>query len=139
MNVLDIKCLLDIDRYRKINVNATKPSEVYPDRSAMAPGENLEFLTECVRRFPRVNFADRDTGRIYVRMESGRVTWCDAHLSAAAATDADSRTAIQALAQVALRSAPPGPSSSPQYLNRDRFYTLGRWGMSNHADRGCAR
>ena len=130
MNILDIKCLLDVDRYRKINVNATNPSEVYPDRPHMAPEKNLEFLTECVRRFPRVNFADRDTGRIYVRMESGRLTWFDARFSATVVRNADSRAAIHALAPGALESESSGANSSPQYLDRGRFYTLGRWGTS---------
>ena len=132
MNVLDIKCLLDIDRYRKIDVNATNPSAVYPDRSVMAPEKNLEFLTECVRRFPRVNFADRDTGRIYLRMESGRVTWFDAEFAGTVINNADSRTAIGALAPDALRGVPLGRNSSPQYVDRERFYTLGRWGASLH-------
>jgi hypothetical protein len=37
MNILDIGCLLDIEWYRKINVNAKNPDEVYPDRSDRAP------------------------------------------------------------------------------------------------------
>ena len=38
MNVLDVKCLLDVERYRKINVAAKSPADVYPDAGAMAPG-----------------------------------------------------------------------------------------------------
>ena len=130
MNILDIKCLLDVDRYRKINVNATNPSEVYPDGTHMAPENNLEFLTEFVRRFPRVNFADRDTGRIYVRMDSGRLTWFDARFFAAVVRNADSRAAIHALAPGVLESESSGANTSPQYLDRGRFHTLGRWGAS---------
>lgn len=130
MNVLDIKCLLDMDRFRKINVNATHPSEVYPVRSEMAPEKNMEFLTECVRRFPRVNFADRETGRIYIRMECGWVTWLDGDFVSAAINNADSRAAIDALASDALRGVRRGANSSRQYLSREGFYTLGRWGTS---------
>ena len=37
MNVLDVKCMLDVERYRKINVNAQRTEDVYPDHRAMAP------------------------------------------------------------------------------------------------------
>jgi hypothetical protein len=50
LNVLDVKCLLDVDRYRKISVDARGPEEVYPGGTAMAPENNTQFLAECVRR-----------------------------------------------------------------------------------------
>ena len=42
------------------------------------PRSNTTFLVECVRRFREVNFADRATGRVYARIESGRLAWTDA-------------------------------------------------------------
>ena len=39
MNILDIKRLIDVERYRKINVDARRPEDVYPDARAMAPEE----------------------------------------------------------------------------------------------------
>ena len=62
LNVLDVKCLLDVERYRKINVDAASPAAVYPDRDAMAAEQNTRFLEACVQRLPAVNFAERATG-----------------------------------------------------------------------------
>ena len=50
MNILDIKCLLDVERYKKINVDAKDPAAVYPDGETMAPERNTGFLQECARR-----------------------------------------------------------------------------------------
>jgi len=43
MNVLDVKGLLDVDRYRKINVNARSADEVYPGVQEMAPDTTRAF------------------------------------------------------------------------------------------------
>src|SRR5690606_13240734 len=37
MNILDVKAILDIDRFRKINVHAKAPEAVYPPPHAMRP------------------------------------------------------------------------------------------------------
>jgi len=71
LNVLDVKSLLDIDRYRRVNIDATSPEALYRDPLQLAPEHNAAFLRECVKRFPEVNFADAATGRIYVRISGG--------------------------------------------------------------------
>jgi len=38
MTILDIKRMLDVDRFRKINIHAQKPEDVYVDRKELAPG-----------------------------------------------------------------------------------------------------
>jgi hypothetical protein len=60
-------------------------------------------------------------------MESHRVTWFDTDFASTIVNDADARAAISALAPDVLRSAPSGPNSPPQYVERERFHTLGRW------------
>ena len=54
MNILDIKCMLDICRYQKINVNAKSPAKVYPDETAMRAERNAKFLASCVRNSPKL-------------------------------------------------------------------------------------
>jgi hypothetical protein len=126
LNVLDVKCLLDVDRYRKINVDARGPEAVYPGGAAMAPENNTHFLAECARRLPAVNFADRDTGRIYARTESGRIAWIDAERLAPATADPETRAGILAVAPEAL--GPAAPARSGETLRAADFHTLGRWG-----------
>jgi hypothetical protein len=131
LNVLDLKCLLDVDRYRKIDVDAASPGEVYPDRRAMAPENNTRFLQECVRRLPAVNFADRDTGRVYARTESGRLAWTDPEGLTRAVVDPETRAGLLAVAPDALSAS--GAKRPAEVLQADRFHTLGRWGAGSSA------
>jgi hypothetical protein len=127
MNILDIKRLIDVERYRKINVNARQPGEVYPDASAMAPERNTGFLLECARRIPALNFVEPATGRIYARMTAGQLRWAEPSGLARALDDPDARAGLLGLAPQCLchdwngRHAPPA-------LELDRVHTLGQWG-----------
>jgi hypothetical protein len=127
MNILDIRRLIDVERYRKINVGARRPEEVYPDAGAMAPESNLDFLLECTRRIPAINFVERDTGRVYARMESGQMIWAEQAAFEKALDDADARAGLLAVAPSSIR---PGwkERSAPPDLVPDRVHTLGRWG-----------
>ena len=127
LNILDVRCMLGLDRYRKINVNAMDPLEVYPDDATMCPENNLDFLLQCARRMSSLSLVDRDTAHIYLRMESGRLAWVDPVAAIAAARNPDTGAAIRAFAPEALGGAAPRPPY-PIYLEPDRFHTLGRWG-----------
>ena len=130
MNVLDVKGLLDVDRYRRINVDAKNAQEVHPGAAAMAPEHNTRFLTACVNRLPAVNFADRNSGRIYLRTENGKMVWTDPQVLAAAITDAETRAGIATVAPQALQfsTAPATPRVLQELIGQDRIHTLGHWG-----------
>lgn len=102
LNMLDVKCMLDIERYGKIDINATSPEQVYRDREAMAAANNTRFLAQCARRLPALNFADRNSGRIYARIESGALAWTDPEALGAALEDPETRTGLLAVAPNAL-------------------------------------
>lgn len=130
MNVLDVKGLLDVDRYRKINVNAQNAQDVYPDAMQMAPENNTQFLAQCVQRLPAVNFADRASGRIYLRTEGGKMVWSDPRVLAAAMTDAETRAGIAAVAPPTMQfsTAPSTPRVLQDSIGQERIHTLGQWG-----------
>ena len=128
LNVLDVKCMLDVERYRKIDIGAAGPGAVYPGGEAMRPEHNARFLAECVRRLPAVNFADRDTGRVYARAEGGRLAWTDPEALARAITDGETRVGLLAVLPEALGHA--GPKRPVEVLRADRFHTLGQWGAA---------
>ena len=137
LNILDVKCILDVERYRKINVNAAGPEAVYPDRGAMAPENNTQFLVQCARTIPTVNFADRRTGRIYARVESGELAWTDPDALAKAVEDADTRAGVLAVAPDLLdgpRRDGVNPKRPAEVLSADRYHTLGRWGEGTRRD-----
>jgi hypothetical protein len=137
MNILDVKAMLDIDRYRKINVNAASPEEVYPDRQAMAAENNTQFLAQCVRMLSQVSFADRATGRIYARLESGKPVWSDPEILGKALRDAETRSGILAAAPTVLAGAHASGATrevTPRFLQAERFHTLGQWGFRGNAE-----
>jgi hypothetical protein len=126
LNVLDVKCMLDVERYRKIEIGATSPDAVYPGGEAMQAGANARFLDECVRRLPAVNFADRETGRVYAHTEGGKLAWVDPDALARASADPETRAGLAAVVPEALGS---GAATHPvEVLRADRFHTLGQWG-----------
>ena len=127
INILDVKCMLDIERYRKININAKNPAEVYLDGRAMAVQNNVGFLARSVRRYPRLNFADRGTGRIYARFVSGRLEWVDPIALANSLADDEVRAALCASAPDIFRKSVAQPSSRPEFLQPERYRTIGRW------------
>jgi hypothetical protein len=126
MNVLDFKCLLDVERYKNINIEAKNPESVYPDAEAMAPERNTGFLLECARRMAAINFVDRDTGRVYARMESGRMSWADPVALATAMEDEETRAGLLALAPQSIESCQIAPGG-PKELASERIHTLGQW------------
>src|SRR4029077_12120255 len=43
-NILDVKSVLDVERYARINVDAVAAEFLYPDRSLLLAAKNLNFL-----------------------------------------------------------------------------------------------
>jgi hypothetical protein len=132
MNVLDVKCIMDIERYRRTNINATAAEFLYADAALLAPENNLSFLKQCVERFRDVNFADQDTGRAYLSIVSGRTVWVDRELLERAILSADTRAALFAIAPTAFDR--PGVDARPRYVQAsvasEQIPTLGRWGRA---------
>jgi hypothetical protein len=96
MTILDIKRMLDVDRFRKINIHAQRPEDVYVDKEQAAE-RNVEFLQRCARLIPIINFADRATGRVYARLEHGQWTWRDEEQISRILADPDLKAAMAAL------------------------------------------
>ena len=134
-NVLDPGCLSNIQRYGRIDVDALAPHLLYPATVQLAPEHNTAFLQRCVREFGRVNFAEQDSGRIYLRIHAGRPVWVDAPVLRRAAARADTLAAIRATAPEALdertaTAAAGAPAAdAPQFLGEEPVHpTLGQWG-----------
>ena len=126
MTILDINSMLDIDRFRKINIHAREPEEVYVDKE-LAPERNVEFLKRCARLIPIINFADYDTGRVYARLEHGKWTWRDEQRFARALDDPDAKAGLEAIATAGCDPATSTPAE-PTNLDSDKLHTLGAWG-----------
>jgi hypothetical protein len=129
MNVLDVGQLLDIDRFKKININARRPEEVYT-ADLLAPQKNTDFLRQCVRTIPVINFAEQDTGRIYAKVQDGTLI-CGTHEPADPGTKAG-------LAAVAAE-LPKRIDSAEEVLRvliPEETATLGIWGAGRNLSPG---
>ncbi|HEX4585567.1 MAG TPA: hypothetical protein VH183_12115 [Burkholderiaceae bacterium] len=131
--VLDVKCMMDVERYRKVNVDATSPAQLFSDagEQALKPEHNTDFLLQCVRQLHQVTFAEQASGRIYLRIEEGRPVWVDPEVMTAAARDPHIRAGLLAVAPGVLdrTAAPPQtPLHVFDVLPPDRTSTLGSWG-----------
>ena len=57
LNILDFECMLDIERYTKINIEARDPADIYPAGEAMAPAMNR--YAAALRQTMKPRFAAR--------------------------------------------------------------------------------
>ncbi len=131
LNVLDIGSMLDVERFRKVNLDATSPESLYDGAEVLATDRNTGFLEQCIARFQRVHFADHATGRIYLCVVSGKLDWVDREALAKAASDPDAREALRVVAPGAFHTGAPA-APRPHFLSAlegaERIPTLGRWG-----------
>ncbi len=74
--VLDINLLLNIDRYRKVNISAQRPDDIFQS-SDLEPSLNTDFVTRCVKTVDTVLLADQDTMKEYAAVRSGKLVWWD--------------------------------------------------------------
>ncbi len=147
VNILDVRGMLDIDRYGRVFVDAASPAELYRNPELLRAEHNVGFLKRCVEGFRRVNFAAQASGRIYVRIEAGVPVWVDAEALQAAIADEDTRAGLAAVSRAVLagdggwRNTPVAPqflrphdSSAPRTdgstgAAEERVLpTLGAWG-----------
>ncbi|HEY2399792.1 MAG TPA: hypothetical protein VGI23_05520 [Steroidobacteraceae bacterium] len=113
-NVLDVDKLLDIERFGRVDVDATAPDKLYADPALLAPEHNLGFLRRCIQVFREVNFADQKSGRIYLRIRSG------------VAAQIDRSMPQSPVLQSIVAKGTPEAINQPLYL--EDTATLGDWG-----------
>ncbi len=127
MIILDPKYLIDVDRFRKIDIEARSPGTVYPSVAAMAPERNTGFLRECVQHIAHVTFAEHQTGRVYARITHGRVIAWSTLAHELASRDPDIAAALAALGGIPDRG-PDDSEATTQVLVPADTDTLGDWG-----------
>jgi hypothetical protein len=128
-NVLDVKALLDLERYARVDVAATAAQFMYQDQASLAADKNADFLKRCVDSFHRVNFADQASGQVYLRIESGTPAFKDHAALETAMENAETRAGLAAAVPSALCAEVSGAGQA-EFLRRGRGAppTLGEWG-----------
>jgi hypothetical protein len=131
LNVLDINRLLDIERFGRVNVNASDPQSLYSDRTLLTPEHNVGFLKRSIQSFRDVNFANQATGRIYARIRSGVPVLVDREALQKASEDPGTYAALRVIAPGVFEGEGRAVER-PQYLQGSdsppNGPTLGEWG-----------
>lgn len=96
--ILDIKCMIDINRFAKLNINAESASQVYLSASAIAPEVNTGFLVNCAKQIPTINFVDRVSSKIYACMQFGEIIWVDPEIFVRVSQEENNRIGFMAIA-----------------------------------------
>ncbi len=129
LNILDPGRLLDVDRFRRVDIEARRPSELFPAGDLLAAERNVAFLRACVARCRTVTLADQRTGIAYLHIADGLLQWTDPPRLEAAMDDADARAAILAVAPSLAAQVPGAPTPAPAVaLEPGSARTLGVWG-----------
>lgn len=132
LNLLDLKGMLDIERYGRVNIQATAAQSLHPEASLLAPEHNLRFLKRCVNEFREVNFADQATGRIYLRLIGGAPVAIERAALMRAMAHPDTSSAVLAVAPQVLE-CPATFCGRAEFLGEANgaepaVATLGQWG-----------
>ncbi|QGY00955.1 hypothetical protein MMSR116_02870 [Methylobacterium mesophilicum SR1.6/6] len=124
LNILDVRGLFDIERFRKVDIFARCPDTVFKgaDLSASA---NTAFLRECLRRMAVIRFVQAETGRVILRLDRGRVSALDPVALKKIRDEPEWAAARQ------LIGVPADPAALPvldETLSPSDAPTLGAWG-----------
>ncbi|MBT2968750.1 MAG: zeta toxin family protein [Candidatus Thiodiazotropha sp. (ex Ctena orbiculata)] len=122
--ILCVKCMIDIDRYKKININADSVSSVYPSTREMAPEMNLAFLKACIERLENVEFVNPKNRKVAARIRRGELVELSMMELEEAVPDADTREVLLKLISPAKESRDVA-ISMPDLVDISRSETLG--------------
>lgn len=134
LHVLDVAGMLNIERYGRVNVDATSPRSLYADLRLLAPEHNVRFLKRCIEVFREVIFAEQATGRVYLRITAGVPVLVDRVALETALADPDVRASVQAVAPGVVDGGSSAVGKRPEYLRElqrtEVFPTIGQWGSN---------
>jgi hypothetical protein len=133
LTILDVRLLVNIDRYRQVNISARRADEVLKPNTNDAADASPPFIVRCAERVPRIVFADQLTAQTYATVIDGRLTWWD-HDYIQRHHDRDGLlTSLSALGysgQACDEST--GHSPAPIDVEREQAVTVGSWGSQPH-------
>ena len=101
---LDIKSMIDIERFRKINIQAQQATDVYTNTN-LSPQSNVDFSKRCVVRFQSSILPIMKPATSDARLERGKWVWRDGPQFGRALDNADARAGLLAIAPNTYSSA----------------------------------
>lgn len=127
INIFDIPAMLNVDRYRRVNVEAGSREEVFPSADEMSPARNSGFLKQCFRELHAVRLADQASGEVYAWIEQGVAVAVNRAVLKRALKTSDVREAL-AVVMPALIEDADGLDQRREVLDFEDPHTLGAWG-----------
>ena len=121
LTILDIELITKIDDYRRVNVDAKSPEEIFSEAPSSAE-DRLGFLNQCVKTMKAVNFATPGSRRVYGRIENGAWAWRTDVTDLAPA----GRELLQAIGWDAAPVVTPGKEGE-SILEGEERHILGTW------------
>ena len=127
INIFDIPAMVNIDRYKRVNVEAGSRDEVFPNGDEMLPENNTGFLKECFRKLRSVKLAEQYTGEVYAWIEQGAAVAVNPAALNRALKTADVREALSAV-MPSLMDEQESLEQRREVLDSNDPHTLGAWG-----------
>ncbi len=96
ITILDVAKLIDIERYKRVDVDATSAEEVFRETDLSAEA-NCGFLKQCAEMMETITFANQQSGHIYGVLKDGEWALCDSTYVANYITDVDTLAGLEML------------------------------------------
>ena len=127
MTILDPIALSDIDRFKEVNLAATRPEDVL--RSDWTP--TYHFLKQCVEELPRLEFADQCDGQIYGKVKKAQWKY------KSTAEMPNDKSVADCLSALGWDGLPDNPHAASKQIDIDEVkrVTLGEWGTLARGDK----
>lgn len=123
--ILDVKCMLDIDRYQKININADSADSVYPPAEAMSPKINMTFLKNCIERLQNIEFLNPSNRKVMASTHCGELVKLSVDELSEAVSDEEVLDALVALLSSLKRNSQANETAVLKTVDTTRSETLG--------------
>lgn len=76
MTILDVNVMLNVDRYRQVDITAKQADQVFKKAEAGKP-LSTDFIVQCAKTVKQLDFADPNSLNIYASVSNGDLIWWD--------------------------------------------------------------
>ena len=125
MTILDVETMINIGRFRNINVEANCPSEIF-DPKTLDTTNNMEFLLRCIELIDKISFADQTSGLLYAQIEGGKLLWCNHQYVKKQPSRSDIKSVFEFLDYRDCKGEYK-MFIEPDEIEQEKEFTIGRW------------
>ncbi len=128
--ILDVKLLLDIDRYKKVNIAARQPEDIFSEAD-LAPEANTDFIVRCAKTVNKIVFADQQTVEEYATLIDAELVWWDVDYIEQHSSTVGLLEILKAVGYDGQRCDKPSANFKNQIdIDTEQHVTVGRWNRS---------